>query len=131
VKISLRVKIIRFWKSACWFILILSVTFLPGSTGKRIRLFIHADKIIHLILFLIFSLLLISDAKRFFQSSLVKKEIITTVILAGVLTGLFTELVQFFLITDRSGTFGDLLADIGGIATGFLIYKIAGNRFKL
>ena len=123
-------KIIRFWKSACWFILILSITFLPGSTGTRIRLFSHADKIIHLLLFLIFTLLLISDAKRFFESSLIKKEIITTVILTGVLTGLITELVQFFLIVDRSGTFGDLLADIGGIATGFFIYKIVGDRFR-
>jgi VanZ family protein len=120
----------RFWKSACWFIFILGVTLLPGSTGKRIRLFTHADKIIHLLLFFIFSLLLISDAKKFFQSSSIKKEIVTTVVLAGMLTGLFTELVQFFLITGRSGTFGDLLADIGGVVIGLFIYKTLDDRFK-
>lgn len=119
----------RFWKSACWFIFILIITFLPGSTGKRIKLFVHADKIIHLLLFLIFSLLLFFDAKKYYQNSL-KKNIALTVILTGVITGLFTELVQYFIIADRSGTWGDLMADISGIVIGFGIYKITVDKFK-
>ena len=123
-------KLFRFWKSACWFILILIVTFLPGSSSKRIRLFIHADKLIHLLLFMIFSLLLIFDARRFFQTSSIQKNIAIAVTLTGLAAGLFTELVQHFLIVDRSGTIGDLIADVGGILIGIGIYKIIIDKFK-
>ena len=123
-------KLFRFWKSACWFILILIVTFLPGSSSKRIRLFIHADKLIHLLLFMIFSLLLIFDARRFFQTSSIQKNIAIAVTLTGLAAGLFTELVQHFLIVDRSGTIGDLIADVGGILIGIGIYKIIIDKSK-
>ena len=135
-------KLFRFWKSACWFILILIVTFLPGSSSKRIRLFIHADKLIHLLLFMIFSLLLIFDARRFFQTSSIQKNILLSlcgrtpqiiaiaVTLTGLAAGLFTELVQHFLIVDRSGTIGDLIADVGGILIGIGIYKIIIDKSK-
>ncbi len=123
-------KLFRFWKSACWFILILIVTFLPGSSSKRIRLFIHADKLIHLLLFMIFSLLLIFDARRFFQTSSIQKNIAIAVTLTGLAAGLFTELVQHFLIVGRSGTIGDLIADVGGILIGIGIYKIIIDKSK-
>ena len=123
-------KLFRFWKSACWFILILIVTFLPGSSSKRIRLFIHADKLIHLLLFMIFSLLLIFDARRFFQTSSIQKNIAIAITLTGLAAGLFTELVQHFLIMDRSGTIGDLIADVGGILIGIGIYKIIIDKSK-
>ena len=123
-------KLFRFWKSACWFILILIVTFLPGSSGKRIKLFVHADKLIHLFLFLIFSLLLFFDARKFFQTSSIKKNIAIALTLTGVAVGLFTELVQHFFIVDRSGTIGDLIADVSGILIGFGIYKIIVDNPK-
>jgi VanZ family protein len=123
-------KYFRFWKSACWFILILFVTFLPGSSANRIKLFIHADKLIHLFLFGIFSLLLIFDGKRFFQTSSIEKNLVILVITAGVIAGLFTEFVQYFLIPGRSGTVGDFIADACGMAVGFGVYKIIGNKSK-
>jgi len=123
-------KLFRFWKSACWFILILIVTFLPGSSSRRIKLFIHADKLIHLLLFFTFSLLLIIDTKKFFQTSSIQKNIIIAVTLTGVAVGLFTELVQYFVIVDRSGTIGDLIADISGILIGIGIYKLIIDKFK-
>jgi glycopeptide antibiotics resistance protein len=123
-------KLFRFWKSACWFILILFVTFLPGSSSNRIKLFIHADKLIHLSLFFIFSLLLIFDAKKFFQTSSIQKNIFIAIALTGMVVGLFTELVQYFFIADRSGTVGDLAADVCGILIGIGIYRIIIDRSK-
>ena len=124
-------KLFRFWKSACWFILILVITFLPGSSTKRIKLFIHADKLIHLLLFFVFSLLLIFDAIKFFQTSSIQKNTVIAIALTGVVAGLFTELVQYFFIAERSGTVGDLAADICGLLIGIGIYKIIIDKTKL
>ncbi len=123
-------QLFRFWKSVCWFIIILIATFLPGSSSKRIRLFIHADKVIHLTLFVVFTLLLIVDSKRFFQTSSMGKNILLTVIITGLMVGLFTELVQYYFIADRSGSIADFIADICGVAVGFGLYKILSNRLK-
>ena len=117
-------KFFRFWKSVSWFIFILFTTFLPVSGSKRIRLFVHADKVIHLLLFFVFSLLLISDARRFFQSSSTEKNVALVVILTGLMTASFTELVQYFLIVERSGSIADFLADISGILVGIGVYKM-------
>lgn len=123
-------KFISFWKSIIWFGFILLITFLPDNGIKRVRLFSHADKLIHLFLFLVFSLLMIFDAKRFYKTSSIDKGIVLMVILTGVLTGLFTELVQNYLIAERSGSAGDLIADVFGIMAGFGIYKIIRVDFK-
>jgi len=123
-------RFLRFWKSLSWFIFILLITFLPVSGSKKIRLFVHADKVIHLLLFFVFSLLLISDARRFFQTPSTEKNVALVVIITGLMTALFTELVQYFLIVARSGSIADFLADISGIIIGIGVYKMIFGKSK-
>lgn len=123
-------KFLRFWKSISWFIFILLVTFLPVSGGRKIVLFNHADKIIHLCLFLVFSIFLVSDARKLFHTSLVDKNVTMIVILTGIITGLFTELVQYYLIAARSGSVLDFIADIVGILVGLSLYIMVASKSK-
>ena len=120
----------RFWKSIIWFIFILFSTLLPGTSSNRIRLFPHADKLIHLCLFLIFSLLLISDARRIIITSSTEKKVVFVVLLIPTMTGILTELVQYFFIAERSGSVTDFIADVIGILAGMGIYKIIINKSK-
>jgi VanZ family protein len=123
-------KFIRFWKSIIWFIFILFSTLLPGTGSNRIRLFPHADKLIHLFLFLVFSLLLISDARRIINTSSIEKKVFSLVLWIAVSTGMFTELVQYLFIAERSGSLADFIADIIGIMAGLVIYKIITIKSK-
>lgn len=123
-------KFLRFWKSISWFIFILLVTFLPVSGGRKIVLFNHADKIIHLCLFLVFSIFLVSDARKLFHTSLIDKNVTMIVILTGIITGLFTELVQYYLIAARSGSVLDFIADIVGILVGLSLYIMVASKSK-
>jgi VanZ family protein len=123
-------KFLRFWKSISWFIFILLVTFLPVSGGRKIVLFNHADKIIHLCLFLVFSIFLVSDARKLFHTSIVDKNVTMIVILTGIITGLFTELVQYYFIASRSGSVLDFIADIVGILVGLSLFIMVASKSK-
>jgi len=123
-------KFFRFWKSISWFIIILLITFLPAPGGRTIVLFNHADKLIHLCLFLVFSIFLASDARRFFHVSSVEKNVTVIVILTGIITGLLTELVQYYVIAARSGSVLDFIADIIGILVGFCLYIMVAGKSK-
>ena len=123
-------KFFRSWKSICWFIFILVITFLPASGGRKMVLFNHADKLIHLCLFLVFSIFLASDARRLFHTSAVDKKVMMIAILTGIITGLFTELVQYYLIAARSGSVLDFIADIVGILVGLSLYIMVASKSK-
>ncbi len=120
----------RSWKSISWFVFILLVTFLPAPGSGRIFLFNNTDKLIHLGLFLVFSVFLASDARRFLQASTVDKKVALIVILTGILTGLLTEIVQYYAIAARSGSVFDFIADIFGILVGLILYIMVAGKFR-
>lgn len=62
---SLIMRIARFWRSACWLAIIFILTFLPGNEVNKIKMFHHADKLIHLFLFIVLSILLLYDMNKF------------------------------------------------------------------
>ena len=51
-------------------------------------------------------------------------------ILTGIITGLFTELVQYYLIAARSGSVLDFIADIVGILVGLSLYIMVASKSK-
>lgn len=98
-----------FSRRAVPFYLVLAVSlvmlFSPGSTvpaGPP-----YSDKVTHLLIFLVLAL-----AARYAQWRA------GWILLGGVLYAAVTEVLQFVLPIQRSGTVGDWLADVVGVAIG-------------
>jgi len=95
-----------------WALLVVTAFLLLKPMGDGPKLFPHADKVIHMLMF--FSLgmaaVLAFDYRKLAYFSL-------------VLYGLLTEYLQSALTTTRSGSLEDWLADMTGLVLSYLIYK--------
>lgn len=101
-------------------IVILIGTLMPPGEGG-VKLFPHADKIIH---FILFAGLGVNICYAF-----IKTNTLPFVLLLGVLLGFTTEVIQDF-IPGRSLDFYDALADTLGIASGYLCYTSFTSSFN-
>lgn len=117
-------KITQFWRSACWLIIIFILTFLPGNEVNKVKLFHHADKLIHLLLFVVLSILLLYDLNKFHKVSGMGMNRIFIVIATGMSAGILTEVIQYLYIPGRTGSIIDFISDFTGITTGLILYKL-------
>ena len=101
-----------------WIVIISILFFLPGSTLPKEGWLskIYFDKWVHIGFFTVLLFLW-----RFYLPSQLK---FTWLILAAAFCyGLSVELIQHYLITNRSFDIGDLIADMIGAVTGILVWK--------
>lgn len=114
-------QVLSYWKSAVWFMVILYSLFSPSDKMPHSRLFDieHLDKLVHMGLFAIFSLLLYYDLKKEISLTNLKKKII--IIIITTITAVMTELVQSYFLLSRTGDIIDLFADILGIPFGITV----------
>ena len=112
---------VKFWKSILWTIIIAFGLFTPGDKLPERRLFQieHLDKILHLLIFGFLQFLILFDM-HLSRVIITRKRIYLSVIIC-ISYGIFTELIQYFLISKRKGSIFDWFADITGIvlALGF------------
>lgn len=123
-------RIARFWRSACWLAIIFILTFLPGNEVNKIKMFHHADKLIHLFLFIVLSILLLYDMNKFHKVTGIGIYRIFVVITTGICAGIFTEVIQYFYIPGRTGSITDFMSDFTGIIIGLILYKLTGQQVK-
>lgn len=120
----------NFYRSCAWALLILLVSSIPGDfipAGLDIWGDIGPDKILHLFLFGIFSFLMMRDLFRFRPEALKPLNVIS-IILIGMVFGIFTETLQRFFIPGRSGNVLDLAADAAGIIAGWLFFQMVFKK---
>ncbi|MGD2033762.1 MAG: VanZ family protein [Bacteroidales bacterium] len=119
----------HYWKTLCWVTLTSFLLFTPGEKLPKENLFTfdHLDKVIHYFLFLILAILSLSDEHRAKTRSLTG---INMVIIAGIiiLYASCTELIQASLIPERTGAWGDFLADVLGTVTGVVLFHLRNSR---
>jgi len=122
------VKIRSFWKSACWLIVILYLSLMPGDGLPRVPLFAipHFDKLIHLGFYFILTLLLIRPF-----SSFTRRAYVYSLILASLLSGC-VEILQEKIAVLRHGDIYDFLANLTGILLALLFYRlfISGKKIE-
>lgn len=94
---------------------------MPAEDLPEAPLFLipHFDKLVHLGLYLILTVLLIKPIK-FYHLPVVICILIYTVLYGGGI-----ELIQNFFTVNRSGSWYDLLSDVAGSIIGLLIYRFA------
>jgi hypothetical protein len=133
-----RVKIIAgfavsFWRTILWVMVIFILSFLPGRVFEKVKLFekiTFQDLIVHFIMYAVFTVFLIKELSSVKSEHLLNKAGWITPLLGSVVLGIFTELVQHFLIPGRTGSLSDFALDMCGSAAVILFCRIPPVRTK-
>jgi VanZ family protein len=115
------------WPVLAWSALILVLSGIPGDYIPEVGTFwdwLGPDKLAHLILFGVFSVLFLTGAERQYQCPWLRSYSIPLVVIVGMIFGSTTEIMQRFVFTGRSGNWFDAAADTAGVFLGVLIYMI-------
>lgn len=109
-----------------WGAIIFFIISMPGSQLPESGLFAipHIDKLIHAVLFFVFSFLL---AYGIFKEKKAKPRLHDAIIYAlvsGILYSAFTEAIQHFLVKSRFGSIYDFMANVFGTVFGILLFRL-------
>lgn len=108
--------------SFVWALMILLFTLMPGSQMPKIEFFISFDKVAHLFVFAVQSLLLIVGFLKQYTFRFFRENAVFMAITLSVIYGTLIELAQSF-IPGRGVELGDLISDsLGGFLGWGLFY---------
>ena len=111
-------KILKYWKSLVYGLLILYVSFMPTQSLNKFDVINKNDKIIHFTLYMVFAFILFFDLKLEKLLSKTSLQIFIITIIFSILT----ELFQRYIFTYRSGSILDFAANVGGVCSAYLIF---------
>ena len=119
---------LKYWKSVLLASVILVLCLVPSQNLEKID-FLHInfqDLLVHLVMFLAFSFLLAHDLIKNKALKNNRRHQIIFAVSVSFLFAVLTEMLQLILPSlNRSGSLGDLLFDLAGIALGiFVAYVI-------
>ncbi len=118
----------NFWKTSIWLLIICYLTLTPSQNLPKMPHLFEYDKIGHIMLFLIFTLLLIKSISLSTTELTLQKIKFIVFISSTFISGLI-EILQANFIQNRSGDVRDLIADIFGTLIGLLIYNNVAKKF--
>ena len=119
----------RHINSLIWALIIMILCGAPSSSFPTVRFFNipHFDKVVHFGLYVIFTLLLISETNTKRKlGGLDRKAIIISLVIA-IAYGLLIELMQLLVFESRGAEFWDFVANTIGAITAVLTYRFV-NR---
>lgn len=121
-------KIIKYWKTLAWSVFMLFVFLLPADNLSKAPSIPCLDKIVHIIMFAVFTWLLVWDRARIRTLKRpVFRNYITAIIMA-FLFGSAIELLQEASCSGRSAELSDVICDITGslVSVGIMLilYRI-------
>ena len=102
---------------------------LPGSYFPQVRTFwewLGPDKVVHLLMFGIFSFLIIFGYREEYCTlgKQYRIKIQTITLLISITYGAMTEALQLYIFKGRYGSIYDFLADVIGCVLGVFIFKL-------
>ena len=115
----------KYWKSIVWAIVILILCGLPGNEVSKVK-FIdipYFDKFVHLSLYLVFTLLLISDNNSKRKSNEVSVKAIILATIAAIIYGILIEVLQKYLFINRGAEIWDEVANTLGVLIAIFCYR--------
>jgi VanZ family protein len=114
-----------FWKPLSWAIIVLVLSTLSGAEVSKFPLvnIPNMDKVVHFMMYFIFTFLMMYDFARFKEKPFTWKQIITFSLLAAIAYGGMMELLQSFPRIHRSCDIKDFLANSVGAIFAVLLYK--------
>lgn len=119
-----------FWKPFLWLLIICYLSLTPSESLPKMPKFFEYDKIGHLVLYLIFTLLLIKGLSlKLKEKGLSASKLKWIALFVSVFIGGIIEILQANLIRNRHGDITDFLADIIGSVLGTILYNFVAQRF--
>jgi len=112
-----------FYPALLWAAFILLLTMTSGKEFPSVSL-LSFDKIVHVFLFSVQSYLFFRAFIRQSRFISLRYHPIVFSLLFSILLGASTELIQAFVLTDRSGDVFDFIANCIGTGTGVLIFML-------
>jgi VanZ family protein len=113
----------KFWKSLSLLLILLYLSFAPPSNFKEVPpiKIEYFDKFVHVVLYVIFTVILIVDFRKFLDVKTYKSIFFICCFIFPVLLGGFIEIAQETWFSPRTAELIDWFADIIGIGIGFWI----------
>jgi VanZ family protein len=122
-------KIIIFWETIAWTILMLVLFLLPPQDVPDIVAIPHQDKFAHIILFMVFTMLYLRSRLKTRSLKTFVPGHIFTIFLIVLLFAISVEFLQYMMHAGREGDITDILHDFAGFTLGSLIMMlIYGSR---
>jgi len=98
----------------------------PGDTGHTVfRFFLHADKIVHVIMYLVLTFVIIYEYRREAKKTWVMFFLLFMAFSYSVLM----EVLQDKVTINRSFEVYDILANLGGVFMGFMLFLLIRRLF--
>lgn len=110
-----------------WTMLIALLTLIPGNYIPKVTTFLDwlgPDKLVHLFIFGVYAYLLIVGFRKHKPGSFLSENAVLSSLMIGMVFAFFTEVMQRFVIPGRNGSYLDFLADVLGLALGYMIWSI-------
>lgn len=121
---SISGKILLFWKTILWIIVILVLSFLPGSVFENMNLWeiSFSDLIVHFFMYAVLTFLILLERKEKTHDREQVKAWWMIPLVASAFLGIITEVVQWLWIAGRAGSIVDFFLDLCGSATVILLF---------
>jgi len=110
-----------------WAVIILILTVLPGNYFPQISSFwelLSLDKLIHVSIFAVFSLLLIRGFKKQNKYLFLLSNYKASGLFVGIIYGSLTEIIQYILNNGRHYSLYDFLANSIGCIVGLVLFNL-------
>jgi VanZ family protein len=113
-----------YYKSIIWAIIVAFILFTSGDEIPKFKLLdlYGIDKLIHIILFMVFQFLLLFDSLNSMHFLNLRK-IVLLVFIAIIYAG-SSEIIQLIFIEKRQGSVFDFIADMVGVSLAYVIYLV-------
>ncbi|MFW5701050.1 MAG: VanZ family protein [Cyclobacteriaceae bacterium] len=118
-----------YWKSIAWCIIIVWLSLTSSNKIPKISTSIEIDKIAHVIMYLVFSILLIAGFDQDNNLKTSKKYRYLALFIA-LSIGLLMEILQMGVTETRSAEWLDMLANTIGATLGVLMYPFIKKYFN-
>ena len=108
-----------------WGLFIIALVSIPGKDLPELSEdldTLQPDKLVHVLLFLVFVVLLQRGFDHPFSSSAVSARFYLLTVSSGILLGGMTEMYQHFFIPGRNATLKDFLFNTLGCVIGYVLY---------
>lgn len=121
-----------YWKTILWAGFILLASAISGNDLDKVKIITipHFDKFVHLVLYFIFTLLLIAAQVKIKLTLQLNFSVLIIIILFAFFYSLIMEILQRFVFEARSFELSDLLANSLGILFCLLLFVLKTNFFK-
>ncbi len=119
----------RYGTAIAWGIGILVLTGIPGQDIPRIPEFLIApDLIVHFIIFSGFAFLLLRSFSK--ENSWSRSKVISISLITALCLGGLTEILQWGVFINRTGSLGDFLVDSLGTVAGLITFRFCKGFFQ-